>query len=403
MKEIRRLAGLAGKDVEEEFTDENMDAFEDDERVRLRRTGMKMSQMACKKESYPYNGKIVELRCVDKMVEGTRWFYHDDEIPPVRSPRAPCKTVWSSYHKEGEEVHTVALNCSDTSKVACVNLTSAYHPANGYNEGTAHTVEDAVHMRSTLPRSCEKIEDGKMSARLTVPTCARPQRPRAGGQWKCHLPLNGVLLSPHVEFFRGSRMQGYPFTGRPTPVAAVISAALPCCVEVENIQPYDRPDDEEAYMVQLHNKFTAILGAAMCAGASVLVVGDMADPMYGNDVIDVGWAFGECVRRYFPNTFAEIKTVGSKEFSAIAQASFNGEVPLEFWKSEVTGSFDALKRTIDDKQTEVEAMFRKMKAYAKKLEDDRRDLEVKAQELTQKELELKQREGRLNGFCFLCP
>merc|ERR1712217_402142 len=150
---------------------------------------------------------------------------------------------------------------------------------------------------------------------------AIPCRPREGGAWQCYIPEDGVVLSPHVEVFRGETCDGYPFQMRPTQLAAVVSVAMPNCNPRITDAPCDKPDSHEEYAHLIEQKFVAALGAARLAGANVVVMPDAGCGVYGNNPSVVGRLFGKVVQDSFEGIFDEIHLVCSPEFSASAKAT----------------------------------------------------------------------------------
>lgn len=91
-----------------------------------------------------------------------------------------------------------------------------------------------------------------------------------------HIPDDGVLLSPHVEIFRGSTLEGYPFLAKPVSLEAVVSVAMPNRNEHMSDSPVDaRMDSPGAYKEQLKQKWRAVLKAASAyTSADTLVIPD---------------------------------------------------------------------------------------------------------------------------------
>lgn len=174
-------------------------------------------------------------------------------------------------------------------------------------------------MQSTLFQSLKVAKDQATRSGILPPASCCPPRKVDGSQWDCYIPEDGVVLSPNVEFFRGGTAEGYPFHPAAQCIAAVVSVAMPNCNQRVRDAPTDAPRTRDAYLALLSKKFTAVLAAAVQAGAQSLVIPDAGCGVYENQPRDVGRAFGEALRWRFPGAFAEIHLVGQQAFADAAE------------------------------------------------------------------------------------
>ena len=216
------------------------------------------------------------------------------------------QTSWMR-HKRSTVGKVAADRAKAGRRVAVVSAASAYHAGGGFNAGGRHALEEALCMQSTLYLSLERAAELASAQGVPSPAAADPPRRRDGEPWRCHIPRDGVVLSPHVEFFRGDTSEGYPFSPQ-TFEATVVSVAMPNCAPNLEDAPVDVPNALE-YEALLGQKFAALLGAAALEGADCLVMPDAGCGVYMNRPEEVGRAFGEAVRRRCPEAFAEIHLV----------------------------------------------------------------------------------------------
>jgi uncharacterized protein (TIGR02452 family) len=282
------------------------------ERLR-RREAASLTLAAILNKGYTLSGHHCCLRNVRAMIRGTRIVRANDVQMSVRGRE---RTVWLAHdgHMLGKAVQLAQAG----RRVAVVSAASAYHVGGGFIDGGRHALEESMNMQTTLFLSLQEAAEQALFEGVSPPHCARPSRPRHGA-WHCHIPEDGVVLSPQVEVFRGETCEGYPFQMHPTELAAIVSVAMPNCNSRVHDAPYDRPQSDAEFDLLLEKKFTALLGAAMLASANVIVMPDAGCGVYGNSAGAVGRIFGSVVSTHFKDAFAEIHLVGKPEFAAAAQ------------------------------------------------------------------------------------
>lgn len=138
-----------------------------------------------------------------------------------------------------------------------------------------------------------------------------------------YIPVDGAIISPHVEIFRGGTAEGYPFyeAGGIVELCAVVSIAMPNCNPEVRDAPVNRPTVRQEYLWQLATKFAAVCAASQAAGARTLVLPDVGCGVYRNHPEDVGRAFGSVVHGQFSQAFDEIHIVASTQFADAAECT----------------------------------------------------------------------------------
>eukprot|EP00928_Gymnodinium_smaydae_P028103 TRINITY_DN21529_c0_g1_i1.p1 TRINITY_DN21529_c0_g1~~TRINITY_DN21529_c0_g1_i1.p1 ORF type:complete len:297 (+),score=35.51 TRINITY_DN21529_c0_g1_i1:59-892(+) len=183
--------------------------------------------MACL--GYVLGPRTVLLRRLEAMLAGTRIVspscgaWPGAEALPSARAGAPALTFVVGV------VFDVAVErCRKGQRVAAVNAASAYHSGGGFTTGGRHALEEAMCVQSTLYASLERGEMLAKELGVKPSTAAVPTTARDGKPWRAHLPVDGVLFSPHVEIFRGGTLDGYPFFDvAPAELEAVVSVAMP--------------------------------------------------------------------------------------------------------------------------------------------------------------------------------
>lgn len=293
----------------------------------LRREVATETMRACEFGGYALDEEWISLKQLSRMVDGTCL---------VRSHDLQCaagaKGVSTEWFKHAPAlVAEVAVASSSAGhRVAAVNAASAYHAGGGFKGGGRHALEESLCVRSTLFKSLAVAQEIAAEQGVVAPAHVDPGKGKgkhAGGPWHCHIPVDGVVLSPHVEVFRGGSFEGYPFWSQPVELAAIISVAMPNSNQAMADAPLDAPRDRQEYLDVIAEKFTAVLVAAARTGADVIVMPDVGCGVYGNNPTDVGRVLGEVVRKHFPDTFTEIHLVGKPAFADAAEAAAFGLSP----------------------------------------------------------------------------
>lgn len=276
---------------------------------------------ACRDEGYIYHGSSdesdgrVSLRRVGAMKRGT-CIVHAPSVTARPNYGSGClprlgSGVLSSMRREPKWFkHEGGKACSVARAralaghcAALVNAASAYSVGGGFLSGGRHALEESLCVQSTLFCSLSVAAQVK-------PDGAAPCR---------YIPEDGVVLSPHVEFFRGGTYDGYSFEANPVEICAIISVALPNCNPEVSDTPVDDFVDRSAYLDALLLRFAALCNAAMTVRARVLVLPDVGCGVYKNDPADVGNAFRSEVCKIFAGAFDEIHLVGSAAFVEAAK------------------------------------------------------------------------------------
>lgn len=277
------------------------------------------------------DGTRAELVHIAAMVEGTEILRAADaagvEVPDYRQ-QAPEGPAWFRY-AGGFALKVAERLAREGHRVATVNAASCYHAGGGFYTGGRHALEEAMCLETTLMKSLDAAVMMAKEQGVTVSEHAVPARPRGGGEWECHIPVDGVILSPHVEQFRGSTLDGYPFFPEPVELAAIVSMAMPNASNRIRDAPVDVPSDHQVYLDMIHLKFKALLGAVVKAGATHLVMPDAGCGVYGNDGAVVGHAFGKVLKEHFPNALLEVHLAGGKFFVEAAENSYKEDLVEE--------------------------------------------------------------------------
>jgi hypothetical protein len=128
-----------------------------------------------------------------------------------------------------------------------------------------------------------------------------------------HVPVNGCVLSPSVEVFRGGSDDGYRFKSEKTLLQAVVSMAMPNKNWHVKDSPVDAPSDPREYEQLVRSKLEATIHAGAYAGADTFVIPDVGCGVFQNDPKTVGKLLGEVLVTKGPY-FEEIILTGKEEF-----------------------------------------------------------------------------------------
>lgn len=303
------------------------------EERRLRIEGARATTAACKRGEYIFQHIVnfpsrskeaqgqscsgVPLQRIQDMLRSTCIVRASDVMRHTGSNASLCV-----LHAPSDDAIAVGLACARAGqRVGIVNAASAYHVGGGFQTGGRHALEEALNMQSTIFQSLALAQQLATQQGVEAPRCANPQYTRSGRPWDCHIPEDGVVLSPHVEVFRQDAHQGYPFMRIPVELAAILSVAMPNFNARVKDAPCDYPATEQEYYELIEKKFTALLGAASVAGVDVLVMPAVGCGVYQNRADLVGHIFGDVLRRGFPGVFKEIHLLGSSDFTSAAVAA----------------------------------------------------------------------------------
>eukprot|EP00418_Pyrodinium_bahamense_P083098 CAMPEP_0179055812 /NCGR_PEP_ID=MMETSP0796-20121207/23493_1 /TAXON_ID=73915 /ORGANISM="Pyrodinium bahamense, Strain pbaha01" /LENGTH=490 /DNA_ID=CAMNT_0020752475 /DNA_START=33 /DNA_END=1505 /DNA_ORIENTATION=+ len=284
-----------------------------------RREAIEHTLSACEAGGFTLDSQYVPLCGVKELQAQTQIVRAQEAQAAGNGSRTSATTAWfrhtpNSLVEVATERHRAGL------AVALVSAGSAYSVGGGVLRGSRHALEESLCTRSTLFKSLSVAKNLARQQRVRPPATCVPACGPDGAPWECHIPEDGVVLSPGVEFFRGPTSDGYPFRCSAERVAAVVTVAMPNKSSKVKDAPVDTPAGRSEYLALLARKFAAVL-AAVRARASVLVVPDIGCGIFGNDPGDVGQAFGEAVNKGFSQTFAEIHLVGQPAFMEAAESA----------------------------------------------------------------------------------
>jgi len=296
----------------------------------MRRRVACQTMKACHEGGYFVKGKEILLKHVQAAVQGTTILRMRDCAVAARSRCwwALCgKTGGSSsesrwfQHPPGTAPQ-VAVECAQAGKrVALVNAASAYHLGGGFCSGGRHALEEALCTQSTLFQCLLAAKDKALEEGLQPPSrvAEQSETPAASGSdWQCHIPDDGVVLSPHVEVFRGGTFDGYPFLADPAKLSAVVSVAMPNFNLGVRDAPFEQLSQAD-YEAVLTRKFSAVLEACRRAEAEVVVMPDVGCGVYRNDPLTVGRIFSSVLLSFFAEDFSEVHLVGQHCFTCAAE------------------------------------------------------------------------------------
>lgn len=284
-----------------------------------RQEAAKVTTAVCEAGGYMLDGRFVGLPRARDLPARTSFVMatRAQQLGPGSLPYPPTL----SMHDPGRIYDVARERTVAGGSVAVINASSAYHVGGAFTTGGRHALEESLCMQSALFSSLAAAADQARGYRVPPPPWCEPaHKPDGGGPWQCHIPFEGAVLSPGVEFFRAGSLSGYPFLEEPVCFAAVVSVAMPNCNSSVRDAPRDVPPIDAVYHRLLEAKFTAALAAAVLAGANVLVVPDAGCGVYGNKASDVGQALGSSLRR-MPLHFREVHLVGSADFALAVTAA----------------------------------------------------------------------------------
>jgi uncharacterized protein (TIGR02452 family) len=269
----------------------------------------------------------VRFSSLDKLVAGTEVINYSD-IP--KSP-AESNADQSAYQKEmekfmrrkdlkdpsdleygGHPIEKAAELTLQGSKVVVVSAASAYHAGGGFTSGGRHALEEALCSQTTLYHSLKRI-----AAEAEAKPYKGPSVWHEGRQLHAHIPVDGAILSPHVEFFRRGTDVGYPCHPQTTVIAGVVSIAMFNKNRKVKDAPCDAPARQEDYQAGVRRKFEVMLAAAARMGADAIIVPDVGCGVFENDPTEIGALAGQAFEKY-GGYFKRVLFTGKHEFFAAA-------------------------------------------------------------------------------------
>jgi len=283
------------------------------------------------KDSHGTYPKFGSFKNIDKMVSGTRVFLVKDCIKTLSTIPCPKHATKFMRLKKGKyKCDTTAMGLASVLakkgfKIASYNAGSAYGCGGGVTTGGRHAQEEAWCMTSTIHRSLTKILiEKKTEPVFLVPAKKRSWRgpepeqqmypaeklwdlsPGIDDQvFQAYIPSAGCILSPGVEIFRRSTMQGYKFMPEPISLSGVITTAAFNCNPGVHDSPLDCPVNEAEYLARLKQKWVVALIGAIHFRSEVIVIPDVGCGVFQNDP-DLS---GVCLREALRPTAGYFKTV----------------------------------------------------------------------------------------------
>jgi len=243
--------------------------------------------------------KPSQLRQIGAMLQGTTRCSASSIVGTLRpNQQATCQLE----HSPGNSIDVATGLAAQGLKVAAVNAASAYHVGGGFLSGGRHALEEAWCTQSTLFLSLRQAASGVGHA------CP-------------YIPVDGCLITPHVEVFRGGSSCGYPALDRIVELAAVFSMAMFNRNPKVRDSPVDAPVDFQAYVEAVRLKFRALFHSAASTGLDVLVLPDIGCGIFKNDPNVVGDVVGTVLREYASHMPRVICT-GTPAFYEAANRAF---------------------------------------------------------------------------------
>lgn len=257
----------------------------------------KLLQEAFKRGGYAVKagGKLhkTKFKHLADMLAGTKSISIKEGLPKIGAdPKHTTK-----YEYGGHPIERAAEFTLEGFSTVTVNAASAYHAGGGFTTGGRHALEEAFCSQSTLYPSLEGVVAAMGAHDEGVP----------------HIPVDGVILSPHVELFRRGSEQGYVVHPRVVKIAGVVSVALYNRNPQVKDSPLDAPKDKAAYERGVRDKLKAMVHAAILAGADAIIVPDVGCGVFHNDPDLVGRLAGQAISEY-SSYFKRVLFTGKTEF-----------------------------------------------------------------------------------------
>merc|ERR1719329_1134780 len=302
------------------------DGFCDD---ALRRKAAQTREV-CIQGGYVLNGNSILLRFMKDMLRGTRFVSSNDStcLSAASSTRESscCGLIWLE-HLGGKPLSVAVSRASEGHGVALlVAAASAYRLGGNFTSAGPRGLQEVVLTQTTQYKSLCLAEAQAAQQGIGAPLRTKPAASLDGRAWRCCIPEEGALLSPHVEVFRSDAEHGYQFLSQPVHLCGVVSLAMPNRSGHSRAEePMDAPELRKEYVALLRIKFSAAVAAVALAGASCLVATDVGCSASGGKASDVGDALRAALFAVPVPALREVCLVGSADFIAAAQAAV---VPL---------------------------------------------------------------------------
>jgi uncharacterized protein (TIGR02452 family) len=255
-------------------------------------------------------GTFVKFSHISKMVAGTRMLSLSRGLPKL--PKEPGYGMVLEYGQGITPMEKAGTMAQSGFRPAAVSAASAYQAGGGFASGGRHALEEAFCSQSTLYPSLEKAKE------LWAAGVQKGWWKGSSQKHSQHIPVDGCILSPQVEIFRGNTDQGYFAHNRTTPIAAVVSIAMFNKNSRVRDAPVDAPEKESEYEDGVRSKLTAMVHAAALSGADAIIIPDVGCGVFQNDPNVCGRICGEVLFNYGAR-FKRAVFTGSSQFFAAAQ------------------------------------------------------------------------------------
>mmetsp|Transcript_10387 Transcript_10387/g.18643 ORF Transcript_10387/g.18643 Transcript_10387/m.18643 type:complete len:674 (+) Transcript_10387:70-2091(+) len=259
--------------------------------------------------------QAVKFKSVKQMLQGTRIISMGIGLPALpKDPEYNLEVEYGQGISCIEKAETLALQ-KPPMRPATINAASAFHAGGGFTTGGRHALEEAFCSQSTLYLSLEKA-----MAQFEVGVQKGIYRKDDFPGYHRHIPVDGCILSPNVEIFRGGTDQGYQAWTTTTPLAAVVSVAMYNKNSRVRDAPVDAPTDSQEYEKGVTGKFTAMLHAAALSGADCIIIPDVGCGVFQNDPTLCGRLLGQALHHYRTRFKRAVFTGNEKFFTAASQS-----------------------------------------------------------------------------------
>lgn len=293
------------------------------------------------------------LSACENAMKGTRIISRSDDWPALpKSP--PFTTTLVSMAAESTALDAARPLIQRGKRVAIVNAASAHHVGGGFTSGGRHALEEAFCVQSTLYQSLQRA--CQEATQCTTKGCSRPTWNGARGQTCCrtcprssgsshgpecdkrcsrsgdkavprhsYIPADGAVLSPSIEIFRTSTLDGYETLPQPLELACVASVSMPNLNSKVRDAPVSKYSTAEEYRTAICQRWRAALRVACIAGASDLICPDVGCGVYANDSKIVARALAVVLRMDYWRFVEQVWLVGNSTFCEAVMEALGSE------------------------------------------------------------------------------
>jgi len=245
---------------------------------------------------------IATVPGVADLVAGTRLLSWVSDGKPLRSQPQPVNVTMSR-----QPTLEVAMFLAPSQRTAIVLVASSSVVGGGFLAGVPHRLEEEACARSTLFAS---LREAERKARLEAlqDSSGRP----------VHVPEDGAVLSPGVDFFRHGPKQGYAALPVLVKLVAVLSVSMPNIGNPQSEEPVSTMSPPFYHRLVQQKLMMAMLGAS-CVGAEVLVVSDLGCVDRGYEPALLGRLIGHVILEAAQTPLREVVLTGNVEFQKAAR------------------------------------------------------------------------------------